>query len=160
LFLAKHYRMMAAPRSRIMPIYLVRTIDEHDLVGIFVAPSLLALALLVDECVDPGVCECQRMKPGGIMWTSPAVVVPLVFDDDDEDLAGHEDPVPWSAVSLTESWSDSFYEWSNKGKWRPLEFGIDDLYGVDPEEPDDDPPPKAPTQGETARILPYRKRDK
>lgn len=40
-----------------MPIYLVRTIDEHDLVGIFVAPNVLALALLVDECVDPGDCE-------------------------------------------------------------------------------------------------------
>jgi hypothetical protein len=63
-----------------------------DLVGIFVAPSLLALALPVDECVDPGVCACQRMRSGGIMWTCPAVVVPLVFDDDDEDLAGHEDP--------------------------------------------------------------------
>jgi hypothetical protein len=55
--------------ERIMPIYLVRTIDEHDLVGIFVAPNLLALAMLVDECTDPGDCEYQRMKPGGIMWT-------------------------------------------------------------------------------------------
>jgi hypothetical protein len=37
------------PRSGIMPTYLVRTIDDHDLVGIFVAPNILALALLVDE---------------------------------------------------------------------------------------------------------------
>jgi hypothetical protein len=147
-----------------MPIYLVRTIDEHDLVGIFVAASLYALALLVDECVDPGVCECQRMRPGGVMWPDPAVVVPRVYDDDDdEDLAGDEDPIPWAAVSLTESWQDSFYPWSNKGRWRRVPFDLVDLYGVDPEEPDDDPPPKAPTSAPsrtTARILPYRRRDK
>jgi hypothetical protein len=56
---------------------------------------LYALALLVDESVDPGVCECQRMRPGGIMWPDPAVVVPLVYDDDDDgDLVGDEDPIP------------------------------------------------------------------
>jgi hypothetical protein len=36
---------------------LVRAIDEHDLVGIFVAPNLLALALLIDECV----ASCGRV---------------------------------------------------------------------------------------------------
>lgn len=138
-----------------MPTYLVRTIDDHDLVGIFVAPNILALALLVDECVDPGDCEYQRMKPGGIMWTSPAVVVPLVFDEDDEDYTA-PDPIPWSAVSLTESWQDPFYPWSNRGRWRAIGLDLEDLYGVDPEEPDD-PPPKG-AQGQTARILPYRKR--
>jgi hypothetical protein len=64
------------------------------------------------------------------MWPDPAVVVPLVYDDDDdEDLAGDEDPIPSSAVSLTESWQDSFYPWSNKGKWRRVPFDLDDLYG-------------------------------
>jgi hypothetical protein len=139
-----------------MPTYLVRTIDEHDLVGIFVAPNLFALALLIDECADPGVCEYQRMKPGGIMWTSPAVVVPIISDDDDEDYTA-PDPIPWSAVSMTESWQDSLYDWSNKGRWRAIEFDLDDLYGG-PEEPDDPPPSKSP-KGQTARILPYRKRD-
>jgi hypothetical protein len=37
-----------------MPTYLVRTINDRDLVGIFVAPDLFRLALLVDECTDPG----------------------------------------------------------------------------------------------------------
>jgi hypothetical protein len=57
--LGKSRGMVTAPRSVIMPIYLVRTIDEHDLVGIFVTPNLLALALLVDECVDPGVASAS-----------------------------------------------------------------------------------------------------
>ena len=92
------------------------------------------------------------------MWTSPAVAVPLTYDEDGDDL-GAEDPIPWAAASLTESWQDPFYPWSNKGKWRPVPFDFVDLYGVDPEEPDDDPPPpKAPSPTETARILPYRKR--
>ena len=139
-----------------MPTYLVRIIEAHDLVGIFVASDLRALAFLIDECTDPGDCEYQRMKPGGIMWTSPAVVVPIELSDDDDDALNFEVPIPWSAVSLTESWWDSFYAWTNSGKWRPVAFDLIDLYGVDPEEPD--PPPKAPPS-RTARILPYRKRD-
>ena len=140
-----------------MPTYLVRTIKGHDLVGVFVAPNVFALALLVDECTDPGDCEYQRMKPGGIMWTSPAVVVPIADDEEDEDFTS-EDPIPWPAVSLTESWWNSFYGWSAKGRWRPIEFNVEDLYGIDPEEPD--PPPKPTSPTETARILPYRKREK
>jgi hypothetical protein len=150
--------MMAAPRSHIMPTYLVRLIEGHDLVGIFVAPSVLALAMLVDECTDPGGCEYQRMKPGGVMWTSPAVPVPIEDDEDADDFTV-PDPLPWSGASLTESWWASLYEFSNKRKWHPIEFGLEDLYGIDPEEPVDPPPkPAAPTGA--ARILPYRKRDK
>jgi hypothetical protein len=131
----------ALPGAAPMPTYLVRTIDKKDLVGIFVAPDVFALALLVDECTDPADCEYQRMKPGGLMWTSPAVPVPLVFDDEDEDDLA-PDPIPWSAATMTESWWDSFFEWSAHGRWRPIEFTLEDLYGIDPEEPE--PPPKSP----------------
>ncbi len=139
-----------------MPTYLVRTIEGHDLVGVFVAPNTFALAQLVDECTDPGDCEYQRIKPGGIMWTSPAVVIPIP-DKDDEDPTT-TDPIPWSNASLTESWWNSFYELFNKGKWRPIKFDLQDLYGIDPEEPDDTPPKPASPTG-TARIPPYRKRE-
>jgi hypothetical protein len=71
--------------------------------------------------------------------TSPAVVVPIVDDEEVEDFTS-EDPIPWSAVSLTESWWNSFYGWS-KGRWLPIELDVENLYGIDPEEPDD-PPPK------------------
>jgi hypothetical protein len=97
-----------------MPTYLVRTIEGPDLVGIFVAPDLFSLALLVDECTDPGSCEFQRMKPGGIMWTAPAVAVPIELGDDDDDLIS-EDPIPWSQASLTESWWESFTNGTGKG---------------------------------------------
>jgi hypothetical protein len=54
-----------------MPAFLDRTIEEHKLVGISVAPNLFELALLLDEGIDPGVCEWQRMSVGGIMWRGP-----------------------------------------------------------------------------------------
>jgi hypothetical protein len=38
-----------------MPAYFVRTIRDHDLVGIFVARDAYELALIVDEYT--GVCE-------------------------------------------------------------------------------------------------------
>jgi hypothetical protein len=60
-----------------MPTYLVRTIRDCDLVGVFFARDTYELALIVDECTDPGSCEYQRMKTGGIMWTSPAIPVPI-----------------------------------------------------------------------------------
>jgi hypothetical protein len=58
-----------------MPAFLVRTIEEHKLVGIFVAPNLFELALLLDEGIDPGVCECQRMSAGGggLPWLCPSI---------------------------------------------------------------------------------------
>jgi hypothetical protein len=84
------------------------------------------------------------MKPGGITWTSPAVVVPIADDEDDDDHTV-EDPIPWSAVSLTGSWRNSFFGWA-AGRWRPIEFDIEDLYGIDPEEPGPPPKPTSPTK--------------
>jgi hypothetical protein len=139
-----------------MPTYLVRTIDEHDLVGIFVASSLLELALLIDEGLDPGICEYLRIGAGGIMWTGPAVAIPVPSSGDD---AISDDPIPWSEATFTEGWEEPLHGYGpSKGKWKPLEFDIDDL---SPDEPDDTPSPPAKrtaAQTETARILPYRKR--
>jgi hypothetical protein len=103
-----------------MPAFLVRTIGEHKLVGIFVAPNLFELALVLDEGVDPGVCECQSMSAGGIMWRGPSMVVPVKPSDDDGTTA---DPVPWGEASLTEEWMCSVYG-PRKGKWRPITFVV------------------------------------
>jgi len=62
-------------RRRTMPAYLVRTIDEHDIVGIFVADEMNDLLVAVDECTDPDDCEYIELPVGGIMWTSPAIAV-------------------------------------------------------------------------------------
>ena len=44
-------------RERPMPAYLVRTIDEHDIVGFFAADEMDDLLVAVDECTDPADCE-------------------------------------------------------------------------------------------------------
>jgi hypothetical protein len=43
---------MGRLRERLMPAYLVRTIDEHDLVGFSVAEEMEDLTIAVDECLD------------------------------------------------------------------------------------------------------------
>jgi hypothetical protein len=40
-----------------MPTYLVYTIPDRDLVRAFFASDTFELALIVDECTDPGACD-------------------------------------------------------------------------------------------------------
>jgi hypothetical protein len=138
--------VLAGAGEDFMPTYLVRLIDNHDLVGVFVANDLEQLALIVDECTDPGACEFQRMKPGGLMWTSRAIPVPIELGEDYDDT--EPDPVPWDAASLTESWWDSFYGFA-KGKWRP----------IFPDQPHDQPePPEPPQPSGPGHVVPFRKK--
>ena len=102
-----------------MATYLVRTIDDHDLVGIFAASNFEELIVLVDECLDPANCEYQWMKSGGIMWEGPAVPIPIqTTEEQDEDPTDNAEPgVPWAGASLSESWWDSFYG-HRRGRWK------------------------------------------
>jgi hypothetical protein len=68
-----------------MATYLVRTIDDHDLVGIFSVSNFDELVIAVDECLEPADCEYMRLKSGGIMWTSPAVPIPVPYDENAAD---------------------------------------------------------------------------
>jgi hypothetical protein len=130
-----------------MAVYLVRTIDEHDLVGIFNAPNLDELALVVDECLDPGDCEYQRMGTGGIMWTEPAIPIPIELPEGEEDDSTEPDPVPWSAATLTDDWWNSFYGF-RRGNWKAF-------YPDAPKKPHPSPPPRPMGPG---RVVPMRKR--
>jgi hypothetical protein len=128
-------------------MYFVRTIRDCDLVGVFFARDTDELMMLVDECTDPGACEYQRMKTGGIMWTSPAIPVPI---ETPEDADGTEDdPIPWNGASLTESWFDSFYGYA-KGKWKLLVPDGDEPYGP--------PAPALPQRPGPGHVVPFRKR--
>jgi hypothetical protein len=37
--------------------------------------------MAVDECTNAGACEYVEIPPGGIMWTSPAIPVPVDVGD-------------------------------------------------------------------------------
>src|SRR5258706_14232585 len=99
-----------------MAVYLVRTIDDHDLVGIFNASNFDDLVVAVDECLEPADCEYQRMGTGGIMWTSPAVPIPVPHDENAAD-DGEEVEIPWNGAELSDSWWGNFYE-ANPRRWR------------------------------------------
>lgn len=134
-----------------MPTFLVRVIQNRDLVGIFFAPNPEYLADLVDECTDPVDCEYMRLPAGGIMWTSPAIPVPIELSRDETDDLIKPDPMPWSRASMSDSWWSSFYALPDeKQRWRP----------VLQEEPP--PPPQKPVARKRAapagKVLPFKKR--
>jgi hypothetical protein len=94
-----------------MPTYLVRIIETHDLVGIFSADNIVQLADIVDECTEPDDCEYARLSvAGGIMWTSPAIPIPIPPTDDED--GSEPDPMPWSEAIVTERWWDYLHSYS------------------------------------------------
>jgi hypothetical protein len=105
-----------------LPAYLVRFVDDHDLVGIFFPNSIGQLCDLVDECCDIDECEYTELPPGGVYWTDEAIAVPVqAVSDDDED----EPRIPWAGAMETESWTSRLY--NGPGNWKPLRLdGADD----------------------------------
>ncbi|MGX1354549.1 hypothetical protein AB7M49_008174 [Bradyrhizobium elkanii] len=139
-----------------MPTYLVRTIKDHDLVGIFVAPNVTDLAFLIDEVLDPARCEYQRLPSGGIVWDSRAAKVPIEMSEDEEDDPDNEELIPWAEARSTEIWANHLY--GGQGRWTKVGVTLEDLYGVDPDAPDPEPPPKPVRPSQPGRVLPFRRR--
>lgn len=59
-----------------MNAYLVRLIENKELVGIFCCERA-ELDWLVDECTEPDACEFASIGSGGIMWEGRAPRVPF-----------------------------------------------------------------------------------
>jgi hypothetical protein len=66
-----------------MPAYLVRIEQTRDIVGFFFADTMEELLDAVDECTEADGCEYVEMPVGGLMWTSPAIPVPIDHGSDD-----------------------------------------------------------------------------
>ena len=101
-----------------MNCYLVRIIGSRDLVGIFFAWDIVELVLLIDECLDPSICEFAELPPGSLYWSEPSVVVPIrrrrkETDDDIDD----NDGIPWSDVTLSDSWWGSLH---SRQRWEAI----------------------------------------
>jgi hypothetical protein len=129
-----------------MPAYLVRLIQSRDIVGFFAADEFEDLAMAVDECTDVGACEYLEMPPGGIMWTSPAIPVPVNIGDGDDGEAEIE-KLPWARAELSELWWSVVYGCTD-----------DEWTRFDPDAPQEParPPPKKPKG--PATVIPLRKR--
>jgi hypothetical protein len=92
--------------------YFIRKATSRETVGLFVAPSLVALAGVVDECCDPTLCEYAPAQTGGLMaadvtastWPRPA----------GEAATGLEDAV------LSQQWEDDLGAIDSTLQWKPL----------------------------------------
>lgn len=130
-----------------MPAYLVRTIDDHDLVGFFYADEMDELLIIIDECLDPVDCEYIELPAGGIYWESPAVPVPLEVKDGDIDPNEPEKGLPWACAELSESWF-SAVDGQTDRKWIPF-------FPDAPRAPTPEPSQDAST---SAQVIPMRRR--
>jgi hypothetical protein len=127
-----------------MPAYLVRLIQNRDIVGFFAADEFEDLLMAVDECTNAGACEYIELPAGGIMWTSPAISIPVNLGDDEEvDI----EKLPWANAELSDLWWSVVYGCTDE-EW--IRF--------DPDAPQDPPPasPKKPIG--PATVIPLRKR--
>jgi hypothetical protein len=124
-----------------MPTYLVRLIDNQDLVGIFVARNVGQLAAAVDECTEPEDCEYIVLGTGGIIWLSKAIPIPIDLPEDES----FDDPMPWDGASLTDSWWNYFYG-----------LETDDWIPIDPDRPP--PPPEPPERTGPGHVVPFQRK--
>lgn len=130
-----------------MPAYLVRLIKNRDLVGFFVADDFDDLVETVDECTDIDACEFIELPPGGIMWTGPAIAVPLERSDPNDQDSQFPD-FPWGPATLTEWWFDVVYGHDTDEEWTAFV----------PDAPRHPPPEPAPRPMGLGQVIRMRKR--
>ncbi len=93
--------------------YLVRTRENHQLVGIFVCERH-DLFDHIDKVTRPDYCEHAVLPSGGIWWREPMNIIPLVGDEDNGGLA-RDLSLENSAISG--SWERFFY---GDGEWTAI----------------------------------------
>jgi hypothetical protein len=93
--------------------YFVRKTEDHEVVGLFIAPSTLFLAALVDECCDPTGCEYAPAQMGGLMVLGETTVKWPFPKADDDVNTGLE------SAALSQQWQDDLSAGSSL-EWRSL----------------------------------------
>ncbi len=104
---------LTVPRG-LLNAYFVRTAADHEVVGLFVASSVVLLAAPVDECCDPALCEYTLASMGGLMVSAATTSRWPLSDDAPAEATGLEDAVP------TQQWEDDLREADDRLDWRPL----------------------------------------
>lgn len=94
-----------------MKAYFVRKSGDREVVGLFVAPSLILLAALVDECCDPSICDYALAPMGGLLVPGATQTQWPLHEDDSE--CGFEH------VALSQQWDDELRE-GGELEWKPL----------------------------------------
>ena len=96
-----------------MNAYLVRVADTRELVGFYFSENEIALSYLVDEIIDPTICECAEIEAGGVCWEGVGPSVP-----DKRRIAPLPEP------SLTEGWAE-LIDRDNDLLWLPVPSWIE-----------------------------------
>jgi len=107
-----------------MAAYIVRLEKNQEIVGIFNAETPYNLFWLIDECVDPGLCEYARMPPGGIMWPKGGE---WVVESELGSEAPETDEPSLSGARFSESWfvfTAGFGE--RRLRWKAIPTSVDD----------------------------------
>jgi hypothetical protein len=98
--------------------FFVRKTANHEVVGLFVAPTVLLLAALVDECCDPNACEYALARTGGIIVSaSTDATWPL---SDTASDGSFEFATGLEAAVLTQQWGDDLRFVGDSLSWKPL----------------------------------------
>lgn len=97
-----------------MNAYFVRKSLDDEVVGLFVAPSTVALAGLVDEHCDPTTCEYAVAPPGGL-------IVPTATKAKWPRKAGRSSArTGLEEAVLTQQWEDDLDAPTSFLEWKPL----------------------------------------
>jgi len=108
-----------------MKTYLVRY-EDKTLIGIFTCRDERELAMIIDEKLDPTVCEYVELKKnGGVFLFSDKVVGEKYEYDDEEDTDINARPEDFKCQGIAENWFDYFspcqYDGNrNTFKWRKI----------------------------------------
>lgn len=94
-----------------MKAYFVRKSVDCEVVGFFVAPSLVLLAALVDECCDPAICDYAPAPMGGLLVPGSTQTQWPLAEDGTE--TGLED------AAFSQQWDDELRE-GGELEWKPL----------------------------------------
>lgn len=93
-----------------MQAYIVRNAESKDIVGIYCAGSIRALAALVDDVISPSYCTYAAIGEGGITWPGRAI-------DDGWKLAIHEN---MRTFALHRDWKKLFWYRFKPEHWERL----------------------------------------
>jgi hypothetical protein len=94
--------------------YFVRRAPDDEVVGLFVAPSAMVLAALVDEHCDPTLCEYALAADGGL-------IVPAATKAKWPMKAGRSSvSTGLDGAVLTQQWEDDLDAETTLLEWKPL----------------------------------------
>ena len=98
------------------------------------------------ESTNVGGCEYVELPAGGIMWTSPAIPVPVDVGDREDEEAEIKS-LPWARAELSELWWSVVYGYTD-----------DEWTRFDPDAPQDPMPEPHKKPRGPARVIPIRPR--